>query len=385
MADINETVPANEGADVQQDLPQEVQQQMQQRLGMFNPETVVEEPKPEVVVPDAAPVNPFDTIKEKFGYQSHEDAIREIEELRNLRSNPVREEIKFENEVSERIFRALQEGKTEEVYGFLAKQNRLSSLTSSDVSADNAAEIIKLGMQLENADLTPAEIDFQFRRQYAVPKEPQKTLDEDDDEFEARHRAWKESAEEAKMALTIAAKLAKPKLIQAQQNLSLPEVNNNVDAEYDQWRKSLEELPRIQQETKQAYSSFKPTDIQTKQAFIDEANGINFEFEYVPEANSFQQSVDVVTDADKLQALFTNPDGTPNRKEFLEAMHFALNRKAILAEAMKQAKNATIKAQLPDNTSGGMLQRSAETQVEESEFDRQMKARLNPYLQQGRY
>lgn len=110
----------------------------------------------------------FDIFKDKFGYEKPEDAFTEIEQLRSLKNNPVKPEIKFENELSEKLFKAFQGGKEDEVYRYLSEKNRLESLTSQEVTKDSAADIIKLGMQLKYKDLTPQEIDYKFNKQFLV-------------------------------------------------------------------------------------------------------------------------------------------------------------------------------------------------------------------------
>src|SRR5690606_7235792 len=103
------------------------------------------------------PIEPdvFAPFKEKFGYQSVEDALKEIEELRNLKEKPPVVDVEFENEQSEKLFKALREGKMNEVYQVLEQQQKLERLTSAEINKENADEIIKLGMQIKYKDLTP--------------------------------------------------------------------------------------------------------------------------------------------------------------------------------------------------------------------------------------
>src|SRR5215469_4904954 len=54
----------------------------------------------------AAPVDPFSVFKERFGYDTPETAIKEIEELRAYKATPIVPELKFENAESEKIVRA---------------------------------------------------------------------------------------------------------------------------------------------------------------------------------------------------------------------------------------------------------------------------------------
>ena len=55
-------------------------------------------------------------LKTNLGYESWEAAKAEIEELRQLKANPTKAEIKYENEVSKKLAEAWMAGKTDEVY-----------------------------------------------------------------------------------------------------------------------------------------------------------------------------------------------------------------------------------------------------------------------------
>lgn len=332
----------------------------------------------EVIIETEAPQFQFQTFTEKFGYQSPDDAIKEIEELRTLKANPIKEAIKFENEKSEVLFKAIQAGKSDEVYAILAEQKRLDALTTSEVTKETAADIIKLGMQLKYKDLTEAEINYKFNKQFSLPKEPVQGNTELDEEFEQRQKDWQEQVADIEMSKIIDAKLVKPDLEAAKQKLVLPNIESAVDEGYLQYKKSLEEEAKVDTETVEAYKSFTPTDIEMKINFNDEANKINFDFQFTPEAQGFEKSVALVIEPEKYFAEYKNSDGTPNRKQFLQDIYFIQHKEQIIREAMKQAKNATIKSMLPDNSSGAANRQLPQGQ-EMSDLDKMMQASLAGY------
>lgn len=325
------------------------------------------------------PPDIFAPFKEKFGYQSPEDAIKEIEELRLYKAKPTAAEVKFENEQSEKLFNAFKQGKDSEVYEYLAQQHKLNSLTTADVTKDNAADIIKLGMSLKHKDLTDAEITYQFNKRFALPKSPVQETDEDDTDFANRKAEWQDQMTDIEMGKIIEAKMIRPELETAKSKIVLPEINATVDEGYFQYLKRLDEQPEKDAAIAEAYKAFTPKSIETKMPFTDEANKIAFEFQYEPDVESFNKSVGMVTDVNNFFNCFINQDGTPNRKEFIEAIHFAMNSKKIIMEAMKQAKNATIKSFLPDNNSMPGGQRMSPQTQEPSELDKQMRNSLAPY------
>lgn len=317
----------------------------------------------------------FAPIKEKFGYNSSEDAIREIEELRNYKANPTPAELKFENEQSERIYKALKEGKHEEVLDVLAKQRQIDQLTSGEINESNADSIIKLAMKLKYSeqDLSDAEIEYKFKKQYSIPKEPVQSSDELDEDFLARKQQWQEVVDDVKMSKLIDAKLAKPELQSAKSKLVVPDINSPVDQEYLNYKKMIEEHASKAEEIAQAYNSFNADALEKKVDFTDEPNKINFQFQYKPAEEKLKKAAEYASDINKLLDLFVTPDGKPDRKGFLEFVYYGLNKDEAIMEAMKQSKNATIKAGLPDN-SNGSFNRQNPTLQEPSELHKQMQA-----------
>lgn len=328
----------------------------------------------------------FAPFKEKFGYQSPEDAIKEIEELRVLKASPA-QVLKFENEQSEKLFTAIQKGEHNKVLEILSQQERLDSLTKAEVNGDNAEAIIKLAMSIENSSLSKDEIDFQFKQNYSLPKPPKeiKQRDTEDDEEFAERKAdyddalatWKELETNIAMKKSIAAKMAIPKLEAAKSKIVLPEFEDEVDEGYAQYLKVLEDRQKAEPEIQAEYGTFTPKTIEQKVKFIDEANKIDFEFQFEPDSESFNQAREMALDINKFFNSFKSADGKPDRKGFLEALYFGLNRTKVITEAIKQGKNAAIKASLPDN-SGGPQRQFPQTQ-EPSELDKLMQASLNPY------
>lgn len=370
-----------------QEAPQNVELEQQQeanrlvldQMMQLNLNGVLPEEKKEeaaVIIPateaQVIPVT-FESLKEKFGYDTPEAAIKDIEELRVFKSKPPVAEIKYENETSERIAKALQAGKTKEVYEALRQQETLNSLTTVEVNEENAADIIKLGMQLKYKDLSPKEIDYKFNKQYAIPREPVMGDSELEEDFNERKAAWKEQVEDIKMSKIIDAKLARPDLETAKSKIVFPEIENQVDNGYAQYLKELEQQPILDAQIKEAYGKFTPKTLETKVKFIDEPNKIDFEFQHEPDAEAFKKTIDVVSDFDKLIEAFKKPDGTPDREAFARAMYVALNTDKVIMEAIKQSKNATIKSFLPDNSGGGTQRQFPQTQ-ELSELDKQMQA-----------
>jgi hypothetical protein len=131
-------------------------------------------------------------------------------------------------------------------------------------------------------------------------------------------------------------------------------------------------------ETKEAYKALTPKAVETKINFKDEANKIGFEFQFEPDAEGFAKAAQTASDADLFWKEFMNSDGSPNRVKFLDAIYYAQNKEKILMSALNQAKNATIKASLPDNSQGGLVRQIPQTQ-EPNELEKNMRAALAGY------
>lgn len=347
--------------------------------GGIVPEAIVQQQEAAAqVVADTTPSDPFGLFKEKFGYETPEAAVAEIEALRAFKAAPPAVEYKFENPDSEKVMKALQAGKLTEVYQVLEQQMKIDSLTEGEMTPEKAADVVKLGMQLKYKDLSPKEIDYKFNKTFALPAKPVQTSDEEPEEYQARVDNWKAVVEDKQMELMIEAKLAKPELQGAKTKLVFPEIGQTVDEDYVQWKKAVENNEKLAEQTAQAYKAFTPKTIETKINFNDEANKIAFEFQYEPDAKGFAQSQEMAADVTQFWKQFINPDGNPNREKFLKAVHFMTHQDEIILSAINQGKNAAIKASLPDNTQGGLVRQLPQTQ-EPNELDQQMRQALKGY------
>jgi hypothetical protein len=320
----------------------------------------------------ATPVT-FEVLKEKYGYDTPETAIKEIEELRAFKATPPAAEIKYENETSEKVAKALQAGKLKEVYQALDQQERLNELTSLQVDKDNAEKILKLAISIKNPTLSSHEVDFQYKNEYVVPKEPVQKTTEDEDDFNERHNEWKEKVEYIETKRVIAAKMAQPELELAKSKIIFPEVQSSVDEGYLQYKQSLEEQPKIDAAMREIYKPYTPKSIETKIRFTDNPNKVDFEFQHEPDVKAFEAAKEMALNSGKFLDLFKLPNGEFDNLGYLDAIYFAANKKAILTDAINQGKNAMIKASLPDNSGSG-TQRQFPQNQDVSELDAAMQA-----------
>ncbi len=381
-------VPSSPTQEITQpQIPVELAKQMQTSLAGFVPGMQSNQPQEAAVdngaqapTENAPLVTPTEVpiVNEWYkdlGYDSGELAKSEIQKLKEQKPP----DIKFDNDISEKLYKAIQGGKMKEISELLSEQQNLDSLTTVEVNDNTAEQIIKTGMRLKFKDLTTQEIDYKFKKQYAFPKEPIQSVDELEDEFAARKSAWQEQMEDIRMNRNIDAKQFRPDLEAAKAKIVFPEIQNQVDQDYVQWKQLMDKQSKLDTEIQEAYKTVTPKSVETKIPFIDETNKIKFEFQYEPDSDSFKKTVESATDVNKFLESFVKSDGTFDKQEYLAAIHFARNRTAIITEAMKQSKNATIKSFLPDNGASGTQRQFPQTQ-ELSELDKQMKMSLNGHL-----
>lgn len=184
-------------------------------------------------------------LKNNLGYDNWDTAKKEIEELKKLKEAKAADEVKFANEESERLTKALLAGKEDEVYEILSKKKQLERVEKLDVSNPKDAEqLVRMNLRLKYADLDDNEIDDMLSEQYSRQPKPEKSLDMDDDEYEVRLSAWKAAEEAVNRKLVRDAKIVRPEVLSLQSKLVIPD--NLVKGSQAQPEASQEDLAALQ-------------------------------------------------------------------------------------------------------------------------------------------
>ena len=386
MADGIVTQPQEANNGISPELKRQMDYSVYGKTDPVQPNPDNNNPNPPAGTTDAPAPPPFtfDSLKEKFGYETPDAVYKEIEELRLIREKgmqpPPPPEIKYENDDSKRIAEALQGGKMQDVYQYLHRQQQLDEILGKAVDKTTAEGVIKLGMSLKYKDLSPEEIDYKYRQQFAIPKKPEQRVEETDEEFAARTSEWQTKVNDIEMNQIIEAKLLRPELEASKSKLVIPSVTNPLLQEFEDWKKGIEEDSKLNEQTIAQYKTFTPDAIEIKMPYTDESGKINFEFLHKPDQESFNEAVSMVSDISLLFKKFQNQDGTPDRMKFLKAIYFGLNQDKIIGEALKQSKNGTLKSQLPNNSSSNGRMNMPQATDGGSELDNQMKKALAGYM-----
>lgn len=165
-------------------------------------------------------------LKDNFGFDSPEVAKEEIRKLRE------KKEYEFKNEDSKKLAEYINEGKVDDLYGFLSTKKKVEKLIGADVTDTRiAAELVKFGIQNDNPSLDESEVEFMFNEKYGLPAKPVQAADELDSEFEAREAQWEQQKQDIEKRLVIEAKIAKPKLEQLNTELVLPDIKREIQTQ----------------------------------------------------------------------------------------------------------------------------------------------------------
>ncbi len=309
---------------------------------------VVETPK----IEEAPKEEVFDEavyIKNNYGYESPEALKQAIED-----SKKPREEIKFENDESKTLFELVRQGKKKEVREILDRQEKLEQYTSTEVNAQTAESIIKLGMELSNKLLTKEDIDFKYRQEYGVPKEPIQKASETDEDFAERMELWNERKITAEMKKIVDAKMAVPQLEQLKQKIVFPEIES----------KPVETVRQPTQEELDKAKKYNDAYVQSVDASLKDFNGFSVKVKNedigLPEIEiSYplidvernvlsQQMKDFVNTNYDANALFANEwvndDGTLNTRKMSEDRYLLKNRDKIIQKVAQDSATKAIEA-----------------------------------------
>lgn len=284
-----------------------------------------------------------DYLKNNFGFQSREQARTELERLRNLEKNPVKEEIKFENDESKRIFDLIKSGKPEkikELRDYFDRQDRLDRITQYDLSkAEQAADILKAHLQFKNPDLTPKEVDRLINRKFSFPEKPANNLDLTPEENQAAIQAWETKVREIEEDMIIEAKLVRPELSQFKSNLVLPDIQPPVDPvaaeakqkELQQWQTSRNNYLTSLNRDLQSFNGF---------TFTYKDNEVEYQIPFTPSDQEKAQLKEQLSDFNRDQFLdqrWFDEAGNPKINEIAADIYLLQNRDKIMQKFVNES------------------------------------------------
>lgn len=319
----------------------------------------------DVIVP---PSFTFETFTQKFGYQTPEDAIKEIEELRGFKANPTKEELKFANDEAKRIYEYLNSGKEDEVLNTLAKRKMVR-----DIDTQTDEQKLKTYIKLQNPLFDDELIEDEYKQLYTVDENKFKN---DLDEIDAL--AFKKEKIRTQQRVMNELEKANEFFSTYKNKIELQPLPTDIDPDYIEYKKMQDATKRLDEEAVVAYQKITPKELAASINFNDEASKVAFQYQFEPDTESFKQVIEYATNAEKFFNLFANPDGSPNAAKWARFLYNGFNAEKMVTEGIKQGSNARMKSLVPDNSgsngNGVVRQMPVMPPLEPSELDKRMQA-----------
>jgi hypothetical protein len=288
--------------------------------------------------------DPNQFIKERFGYDSVEQAEQEF---KKFKEKPTETNFEFKDNVSKTLFDAIKEGKTDDVYDILNQQKRLEKLTSSELTPNLAVDIIKTNIQNKYKDLTQEDVDLLFYDQYFVPLKPEQGYDESDEDYAGKVKAWQSQVDYVDRKMMIEAKVIRPELEKLKSELRLPDIygQEQMEAANQEEFESMQKARSVYEKTLESdYNNFKGFDLMVKDEDVEIPISFNISDEERTALKTQLSDFDV---EDKFGNRWFYEDGKPNVRQTMQDLYVLENLDKILRktanEAYAQAKLAYIK------------------------------------------
>ena len=282
-------------------------------------------------------------VKERFGYDSVEQAEQEFKKLKEQPS------FEFKDDVSRTLFDAIKEGKADDVYEILNQQKRLEKLITSDLTPDLAAEIVKTNIKNKYKDLTSEDVDLLFYDQYFVPLKPEQGYNESDEDYAGKVKTWQSQVDYADRKLMIEAKVIRPELEKLKSEIKLPDIYNEAGREAE----SQEEF-EIMQQARSIYEKTLDSDFQSFSGFNvsvkDEDVEIPISFNVAEDERLAMKNDLTDFDSDSyFEGRWFTKDGKPNVQQIMADKYLLENREKIFSKIANEAASQRLLAHLKKN------------------------------------
>lgn len=289
-------------------------------------------PEPTLVPEPTADI--FDAneyVKTRFGFDTEEQAIQSLKELREKAQTPA--ELKFANEQSRHFYEAISEGKEDLVYKHLYDKKQLERAEKLDLTKpSDAAEIIRLTMQYKYPDLNAEEIQDYFQETYVKPDKPQQAFDDvDGSVYKADLEKWQQQCEVIDKRIIREAKMVKPELAKYKSELILPKIEGAPAAQIAPSQEDLANAEKQKQEFFQQVDKGLGTLKGYAATYKDKDVEIPVSYDITPEDKAKVKPIveSLFSDFSYLQNRWQNKDGSWNTTLMAEDIHNMENRGSI--------------------------------------------------------
>lgn len=282
-------------------------------------------------------------VKERFGYESVEEAESEFKKLKE------RSSFEFKDDISKTLFDAIREGKADDVYEVLNQQKRLEKLTTSELNSEIAAEIVKTNIKNKHKSLSDEDVELLFYDQFFVPLKPEQGYDESDDDYAAKISQWKSQVDYTERRLMIEAKVLKPEIEKLRSEMTLPDIYNEseIEAESQAEFEIMQQARSIYERTLNSeFQSFNGFNVSVK----DEDVEIPISFNVAEEERLAMKNDLEDFDSDLyFENRWFDKEGKPNVQQIMADKYLLENREKIFSKIANEAASQRLLAHLKKN------------------------------------
>jgi hypothetical protein len=293
---------------------------------------------------DYSTFNPDSFIKERFGFDSVDEAEEEF--IRLIEEREQSPSFDFSDDVSKTLFDAIREGKTDDVYQILNEQKRIDKLTNSELTTEIAAEIVKTNIQNKFKDLSADEVDLLFYDQFFVPLKPEQGYDETDEEYGAKLNAWQAQADYTEKRLMIEAKVLRPEIAKLKSEIKLPDIYNEAgrEAQYQEEFEYLQQARSVYERTLDSeFQSFNGFNVSVKDNDVEIPISFNVGED---ERLALKQELSDFDGEAYLENRWFNEEGRPNVRQIMADKYVLENLPRILQKVANEAASQRLLAHL---------------------------------------
>jgi hypothetical protein len=282
-------------------------------------------------------------FKDRFGYETVEDFENEFKKFKETPA------FEFKDDISKTLFDAIREGKADDVYEVLNQQKRLEKLTTSELTSEIAAEIVKTNIKNKHKALSNEDVELLFYDQFFVPLKPEQGYDESDDDYAAKVNQWQSQVDYTERRLMIEAKVLKPEIEKLRSEITLPDIYNESGREAE----SQAEF-EVMQEARSIYERTLDSDFQSFNGFNvsvkDEDVEIPISFNVAEEERLAMKNDLEDFDTDLyFENRWFNKEGKPNVQQIMADKYLLENREKIFSKIANEAASQRLLAHLKKN------------------------------------
>jgi len=326
--------------------------------------TTVDQPESQTQQPEQSTFDPNSFIKERFGFDTVDEAEQEF--MRLIEEREQAPSFDFSDDISRTLFDAIREGKTDDVYNILAEQKRLEKLTTAEVTPDLAFDIIKTNIQNKYQDLTPEEVDLLFYESYNFPPKPEQGYEETDEEYKEKLQNWESQVNFIEKRMVIDAKVIRPELNKLKSDLQLPDIYG-----LGEYEARLQEENEVLSQARTSYeraldsqfNSFSGFNVSVK----DEEVEIPITFNVADEERlALKQELSDFDGEAYLENRWFNEAGEPNVKQIMADKYVLENLPRILQKVANEAASQRLLAHLKKTGNITLNQQTPQGAVQQS-------------------